>query len=117
MLVLIGLPLVIPLLLADDRPELPACCRRNGKYHCATSVMNAAPFPAAQTFGAFQLKCPFFPKPGGLPTYSKAAMFVLGWQVVPVSPLRVQLEYPNYPFQKRRLAMPSKKRGPPPVFS
>ena len=61
LLAVIGLPLITPLLLADLRPELPACCRRDGKHHC--SHMQPDVRSAERPGFAFTApRCPLFPK-------------------------------------------------------
>ena len=61
LLAVLGLLLITPLLLADTRSELPACCRRDGKHHCATAAMNTASVNGPG-FAATAPKCPLFPK-------------------------------------------------------
>src|SRR5215472_12285135 len=95
LLVLIGVPLITPILLADPRPALPACCRRDGKHHCAIAAMENAPASAAPTIGSLQAKCRFYPNPTVLPAYSKAAILLISWQIIPVNPLQPQIDHLN----------------------
>lgn len=65
LLVIFGFSPVLPLLATGtpDDASLPACCRRNGKHHCAMQ-MNASgtALEAAPTFRAPQQRCPFAPQ-------------------------------------------------------
>jgi hypothetical protein len=63
LLAVFSLPLFAPLVIANPASELPACCLRDGKHHCAMG--------GPQSGGAaglhFQAKCPFFPQNQFLP--------------------------------------------------
>lgn len=52
-------PLFAAVTLAGGAREIPACCRRNGKHHCAMTESQPS---GAPTFAATQLKCPLYPK-------------------------------------------------------
>lgn len=58
LLVAFSLSLISPLLLAGQQKELPACCRRDGKHHCAKqmgqSTSDGVQIAATST-------CPLFP--------------------------------------------------------
>jgi hypothetical protein len=62
LLLLFGLPLAAPLFgAAVDEATLPACCRRDGKHHCAmTPAENAAP-PSGLGTSSVREKCPYAP--------------------------------------------------------
>ena len=65
-------PLIAPALLAGSTPELPSCCRRDGKHHCAMAAMyGLAGIPAGPGFKAIQSKCPLFPTTAVAPVFSK----------------------------------------------
>lgn len=69
-LALLSLSLIAPVLLANSASDLPTCCRRNGKHHCARADMNAtAGMPARPALRAIQ--CPLFPKAGVVSDSSK----------------------------------------------
>ena len=59
LLVVFGSDLAIPLLAPDLRPALPACCRRDGKHHCAMMDMVTGDDGTPRVFPA---RCPMFPK-------------------------------------------------------
>jgi hypothetical protein len=65
LIALFGLLAVSPALSADPESNLPACCRRAGKHHCAMAAESGASSgPAFQSGG----RCPYFP--GSLVTTS-----------------------------------------------
>jgi hypothetical protein len=54
-----SLPLIAPALAsAPDESQLPACCRRNGKHHCAMSM---AMDSLSSRYRTVSEKCPFSP--------------------------------------------------------
>jgi hypothetical protein len=48
----------LPALLADSESSLPACCRRDGKHHCAMMEKETA----GPSWRTVTRKCPSFPK-------------------------------------------------------
>jgi hypothetical protein len=67
--------LIGPALFASADSSVPACCRRDGKHHCAMSGMDqdAAPL-SGPAMAASSAKCPYFPKGGALLPHSEAAL-------------------------------------------
>ena len=59
LLLLLTSPWVTPLFAGNPQADLPACCRRNGKHHCAEQ-MRMPPSEGAQ-FASAGMKCPMFP--------------------------------------------------------
>jgi hypothetical protein len=60
LLLLLSLPLIAPLLVsAPDESQLPACCRRDGKHHCAMAGMALQNIPSR--FVVVSEKCPYCP--------------------------------------------------------
>ncbi len=54
-----GLPLISPALAStSDESQLPACCRRNGKHHCAMSMAMGG---VSSRYRMVSEKCPFSP--------------------------------------------------------
>ena len=54
-----SLPLIAPLLASGpDDASLPACCRRNGKHHCAMAGLTVA---VPSKYPTFSEKCPWTP--------------------------------------------------------
>jgi hypothetical protein len=69
----LSFPLIAPLLIADTESNLPPCCRRNGKHHCAmmATVEGAS---SGRAFRAIQPKCPCFPAANTVPANPNAAL-------------------------------------------
>lgn len=65
LLVVFGLPLILPLLASgqDTEAGLPACCRRNGKHHCMMSMNERAKLATDNSpqLRAPAEKCPYNP--------------------------------------------------------
>jgi len=58
--------LIAPAVLAaDGDSKLPACCRREGRHHCAM------PADSSSAGAVVQAVCPAFPEAGAVPAYSK----------------------------------------------
>ena len=111
---LFSFELIAPALLASAASDLPACCRRNGKHHCAMADMDGSGgMPAGPSLKALQPKCTFFPKTAAVPACSSNV-------VLSVAPV---VGAPNLmgsataaPDDNRSLtALPGsvRKRGPP----
>ncbi len=53
----------LPALLADSESSLPACCRRDGKHHCAMlETFEKQQESAGRSWRTVTRKCPMFPK-------------------------------------------------------
>jgi len=61
LLSLFGADLAVPFLAPDLRAELPACCRRDGKHHCAMMDMLEGTDGSPKVIPS---RCPFFPNHG-----------------------------------------------------
>jgi len=64
--ILISAQMVTPLVAAGTRSDLPACCRRAGKHHCAESTVRhiAQPSGPSDQSGQAQIseqRCALFP--------------------------------------------------------
>jgi hypothetical protein len=59
LLLVFSLPLIAPAFaFAPDDSQLPACCRRDGKHHCAMN-MQVGSIPS--TFHVISARCPYSP--------------------------------------------------------
>jgi hypothetical protein len=59
LLLLFSLPLIAPAFASGpDDSQLPACCRRDGKHHCAMN-MEAGSIPSS--FHVISARCPYSP--------------------------------------------------------
>ena len=59
--ILMALPSIAPL-FASGVPNLPACCRRNGKHHCMKIIDPAIESGSAPSISRSETKCPEFPQ-------------------------------------------------------
>ena len=59
--IVMALPVTAPL-FASGAPNVPACCRRNGKHHCMTSADSAIESGSAPSISRTQVRCPQFPQ-------------------------------------------------------
>jgi hypothetical protein len=62
LLLLIGFPLIGPLLVSDADVNLPMCCRRNGAHHCSGDMAMSMGTDAGPTVSTVVMKCPAYPK-------------------------------------------------------
>ena len=115
LLVQITLSLIAPALFAGSDVNLPACCRKDGKHHCAMSDSDAA-VPGALIQGV-KAKCPAFPKGEAAPVSSNAGVLIhLKAHVAAI------ISYPAAAAQAETLyrvsfSRSSQKRGPPSLLS
>jgi hypothetical protein len=110
-------PIGAPFLSPDGQENLPPCCRRDGKHHCA--MMDRAPESSSggPAVKAASLKCPLFPSGAivsGKGTYlvpTTSQSFCAA--VVTYPALCAQVEGPYCIYWSRS----HQKRGPPAVRS
>ncbi|MBZ5576159.1 MAG: hypothetical protein LAP40_06320 [Acidobacteriia bacterium] len=111
LLALFSFSLIAPALAWNPDSKLPACCRREGKHHCA---MDNALSPASP---AVQALCPFYPQTGAAPAYAKTAVAWAASQAVaavfshPAGRARTE-GLSRVSFSRTR-----QKRGPPSFLS
>lgn len=76
LLLITSLGLAKPLLVASPESKLPACCRRDGKHHCAMrgSTAQAESKPSGAIFEPKSDKCPFYPMGSLAPSSAHAAL-------------------------------------------
>ena len=108
-------PLIGPALIASDtESNLPSCCRRAGKHHCAVlGLADSQDLPSGPAARATREKCPKFPNSGAVPGYSKTvllkAALTLSASLTSHSAVQSQAEAPyRASFSRSR-----QKRGPP----
>ena len=116
LLATIGSPLILPA-LANAHSDLPACCRRDGKHHCAMQAMAGDAPVNAPAIKNFHPRCPLFPKPGAVPANSSAAVITAPSRVAPADRIARQTQLPSCGPVRIPTSGPERKRGPPPAFS
>jgi hypothetical protein len=104
------LPIAAPL-FASGEQTLPACCRRDGKHHCALSVDSTRESSSAPSISSTRTKCPQFPQTMGVTVHqvglgTSAAVFAEIISHPAVSPQALS----NY---RVSLVRSHQKRGPP----
>ena len=101
LLVLSGFSLISPSVFAlSAESKLPACCRRNGKHHCATMTIESesSSGPALQAG-----RCSFFPTMEGVPASRTVALAAISQS--------------GFEQLGRHWASGLQKRGPPTFLS
>ncbi|HEX3986625.1 MAG TPA: hypothetical protein VHX13_08440 [Acidobacteriaceae bacterium] len=62
LVVLFSYPLIAPAFASGpDNSQLPACCRRNGRHHCAMQMADMALGNVPSQFATVSEKCPYSP--------------------------------------------------------
>jgi len=113
LLALFSFSLIGPeLLSADSDSTLPACCRREGKHHCAAmsgSGQTSSTGPSFRSGG----KCPFFP--GSFISTSGSDAFIPVVSAAASAPLadHAALLYSAQASGHSYLTRSNQKRGPP----
>jgi hypothetical protein len=111
---LLSFPLIAPVLLANTASDLPACCRRDGKHHCAVvDEANQRDLPASQSVKALQPRCPLFPTTGVVPAYSKTTLLSVTPRVGAPRLFYLTIAKPNDNRPRIALSGSVRKRGPP----
>ncbi|MGC2547840.1 MAG: hypothetical protein WA426_18490, partial [Silvibacterium sp.] len=110
LLMLFGMPFALPLFgTSAAEANLPQCCRRNGKHHCAMVDTASSPGPS---MGKVSEKCPYSIAPPAIPILSSFK---------PSTAASVFAEIARHPAvapqteAKRRISfdLSRQKRGPP----
>jgi hypothetical protein len=109
-------PLIAPAWIAGNASDLPACCRRNGKHHCAMAAADTGT-ASGSVVRTILPKCPNYPTahaaPGernvALPQNSQAVFASLFHR--PTVQTRTESKY-RVSFSRSR-----SKRGPPTLLS
>ncbi len=111
-LTVIGFSLIPSALFAEKTSELPACCRRDGKHHCASMAAKHTQPPGVAIAG-LRTKCPLFPAGGAVPASGNAVapvaahVFVAPVAVYPTAAAQTEAQY------RVSFSRSSQKRGPP----
>jgi len=114
---IITFPLIGPALFADPEADLPACCRRNGKHHCAMMNMDPDPPGSGPTARAPVKRCPFFPKSSLLLPRSGPALPSVSCPVYVASLAQLTVEAQAEAGYRIAIGRSHQKRGPPILLS
>jgi hypothetical protein len=115
LLAVFSFPLIAPAIFADVQSNLPECCRRTGKHHCAMT-MDEAPSTGV-SFRSVQPRCPLYSGALSTPAGEYVAILKRSGAIVgalvshPAIQLQVEAGY-RVSFNRS-----SQKRGPPVVLS
>ena len=114
LLALVSFSLIGPLLVADTASNLPACCRRDGKHHCAMlDMIDRQDSPADPAMKAVQTKCTLFPRAVVVPAYSKIVILSAPPRVGPPTFLSSAAQVPSENRPSIFSGASVNKRGPP----
>jgi hypothetical protein len=110
LLAVFSFPLIAPVLAASPDSQLPPCCRRDGKHHCAMMAMQSESEsgPSLRTN-----RCPLFPAPRTVPGVPAVSL--------PGTPRAIFAGFPNRPTSRPKTealcrisySRAGQKRGPP----
>jgi hypothetical protein len=115
LLAVFSFPLIAPAVFADAESNLPACCRRGGKHHCAM-MMDEAPVPGV-SLRSIQPRCPLYPCAPATPAGRFVAVLKSSYAIFgavvshPAIHVRTEAGY------RISFGRSSQKRGPPVVLS
>lgn len=111
LMMLFSWTLIAPISVPDNQASLPACCRKNGKHHCAMRIMGL--LAGSQSgFTTVAEKCPCYPLNAGSTNSPQ-------YQVKPAGTFYAEfVSYPALALQSEALYCISslrshQKRGPP----
>jgi len=116
LLMILSLPLLSPLFAAGGwNSALPACCRRDGKHHCAMSSMQTSTgTDAGHQFSSIQERCPYCPSSIQWFGSHADAPWLSASTTIPFPPsfaLSIAQTEAHYRISSERARQ---KRGPPP---
>jgi hypothetical protein len=110
--VLVSSLLILPAFAASIKPDVPACCRKAGKHHCA---MQEADHASESAVVAASGQCPYFPHAPVAAHHeinagAQAAAIFAGWVSHPSGSPQTEAVY-RVSYQRSH-----QKRGPPFLF-
>lgn len=111
LLAVFSFPLIAPVVFADAESNLPECCRRGGKHHCAMSM--DVPSPGGVTLRTNQPKCPFYPGAPAVPAADYVAVFRSAGVVFGILVSHPAIHVQTEARYRVSFSRESQKRGPP----
>ncbi|HUO29233.1 MAG TPA: hypothetical protein VMU80_08455 [Bryobacteraceae bacterium] len=116
----ISYSLIGPALFSGAESELPACCRRDGKHHCAMMNMDEAPAGSTlsgPSIGALKARCPNFPKGGVLLPQSAPALLATAIPAHRAMVRELTIQAQAEAGYRVSVSRSHQKRGPPSFLS
>jgi hypothetical protein len=115
LLAVFSFPLIAPAVFADAESNLPECCRRGGKHHCAMT-MDDAPVSGV-SLKSIRQRCPLYPSAPA--TFAGEYVAVLKSSVASCGALVSRPSVQAQTEARYRISFDrsSQKRGPPVVLS
>lgn len=113
LIALFSFSLISPALFASNADaNLPACCRREGKHHCAMIAVasNSSSGPALQA-----TRCPFFPK--AFAAYRTAGLGAISLTLLPTLVSQSPSDRLTESLCRSSYSRAGQKRGPPSFLS
>jgi len=115
LLAVFSLPLIAPAILADAESQLPECCRRNGKHHCAMMMDNAS--TTGVTVRTVQPRCPLYPGAPAAPAGDSAAVLKSSGAIFGAIVSHTAIQLRTEAGHRVSFSRSTHKRGPPVFLS
>jgi hypothetical protein len=116
LLAVFSFPLIAPAFFVDAEANLPACCRRDGKHHCAMTMDETAS-AAGVSVGTAQPRCPLYPGASATPVGRYAAVLRSSGAVFGAIVSHPAIQFQTEAGYRISFGRSSQKRGPPVVLS
>jgi hypothetical protein len=115
LLAVFSFPLIAPALSAGAESNLPECCRRGGKHHCAM-MMDQAPATGA-SLRPIQPRCPLYPGAPATPARQLVAVLKSSCTIFDAVVSHPAIHVRTEAGYRISFGRSSQKRGPPVVLS
>jgi hypothetical protein len=116
LLAVFSFPLIAPAVFASAESNLPECCRRNGKHHCAMTKSDAASSTGV-FFGSIAPRCPLYPGAPATPAGKYVAVLNGAGAVFAAFVSHPAIQIQVAAGYRLSFSRSSQKRGPPVVLS
>jgi hypothetical protein len=111
LLLVFSFPLIAPAVFADAASNLPECCRRGGKHHCAMTLDDASSTGVA--FRSTQARCPLYPGSPSSPACQFAAILRNSRAIFGAVASHPAIQLQTEAGYRISLGRSTQKRGPP----
>lgn len=115
LLAVFSFPLIAPALSADAASNLPECCRRGGKHHCAMAMEDAS--ATGVSFRPIQPRCPLYPSAPATPVGELAVILTKSCAIFGLVISHPAIHLQTEACYRVSFDRSSQKRGPPVVLS